>query len=82
MPLFGGADRALLELRRLGSLRLGREPGKLAVTLDGDFAQARDNAASARGYQAADDDVLLEPLQVVDPPRHRRFGQDARGLLE
>src|SRR6266436_8992111 len=48
--------------------------------LDLDLVVAVD--ARARRDQMADDDVLLEPQQVVPRAADRRVGQHARGLLE
>src|SRR3954453_3746340 len=38
--------------------------------------------ASSGRNQAADDDVLLEPAQVIHLALNRSFGEHARGLLE
>src|SRR5438552_1058618 len=42
----------------------------------------RDDAAGPGGDQASDDDVLLQPLQVVDSAGDRRLCEDAGRLLE
>ena len=68
---------------RLAASRLAALDGRhLAVALGGDRPEAVHHAAGARRDQAADDDVLLEPLQVVDLAGDRRLGQDPGGLLE
>ena len=46
------------------------------------FLKRLQHAAGAGRDQPADDDVLLEPLQLVDLAGERGVGQHARGLLE
>src|SRR5712671_1567912 len=80
VSVFAGGE---LRRRRLsGSLLLGRDRRELTIALGGDLAQMRDDAAGPGGDQASDDDVLLQPLQVVDPAGDRRLCEDAGRLLE
>src|SRR5579864_690338 len=70
--LIGLDRRCLLRLRRRELLVPGRR----------ELTPPRHHAARAGGDQAADDDVLLEARQHVDPPGNRRLGEDAGGFLE
>src|SRR5438477_578336 len=80
VSVFAGGE---LRRRRLsGSLLLGRDRRELTIALGGDLAQMRDDAAGPGGDQASDDDVLLQPLQVVDTAGDRRLCEDAGCLLE
>ena len=46
------------------------------------FEVAVEGHAGAGGDEAAEDDVLLEAAEVVDPAFQGRFGEDAGGFLE
>ena len=76
------AARSCFERRDRLVLAVGAGGQDGAVALGGDRLQPVHHAAGARRDQAADDDVLLEALQRVDPARDGRLGQHARGLLE
>src|SRR5207248_688570 len=80
VSVFAGGERRRCRLG--GSLLLGRDRRELTIALGGDLAQMRDDAAGPGGDQASDDDVLLQPLQVVDTAGDRRLCEDAGCLLE
>src|SRR5690348_15430056 len=56
--------------------------GELAVALGGDLPPAGHDAPRPGRDEAADDDVLLQAREHVDPAGDRRLGEDAGGLLE
>src|SRR5207302_1471400 len=65
-------------------LRLGicheRFANRLALFDELDLANRRESCP--RRNEMAHDDVFLEPAQTIDLAERRRFGEDARSILE
>ena len=76
MPLISGKPQ-----RQVVGTDLGRRRREEVVG-GRHLLEAVQHAAGAGRDQPADDDVLLEPLQLVDLAGERQLGQHARGLLE